>query len=95
MLKKMVNGVEVECSAEEEAEIRAEWAANDVKKALYEATLAYRDKREKIYPRIGDQLDAIYRGFKALKAADIAVGDDADAWLSAVDAVKATYPRPT
>jgi hypothetical protein len=30
MLTKIVNGQEIECSAEEEAEIRAEWAANDV-----------------------------------------------------------------
>lgn len=30
MLNKIVNGQEVECSAEEEAEIRAEWANNDV-----------------------------------------------------------------
>jgi hypothetical protein len=30
MLTKIVNGQEVECSAEEEAEIRAEWDANDV-----------------------------------------------------------------
>jgi hypothetical protein len=29
MLKKMVDGKEVICSAEEEASIRAEWAAND------------------------------------------------------------------
>ena len=29
MLKKMVDGVEVVCSAEEEAEIIAEWAEND------------------------------------------------------------------
>lgn len=31
MLTKMVNGKEVVCSAEEEAEIRAEWAANAAK----------------------------------------------------------------
>lgn len=30
MLTKIVNGQEIECSAEEEAEIRAEWATNDV-----------------------------------------------------------------
>lgn len=29
MLTKMVNGVEVICSAEEEASILAQWAAND------------------------------------------------------------------
>lgn len=31
MLMKMVNGIPVECSTEEEANIRAEWAANDAK----------------------------------------------------------------
>ena len=30
MLTKIVNGQEIECSAEEEAEIRAEWDTNDV-----------------------------------------------------------------
>lgn len=30
MLTKIVNGQEVECSAEEEAAIRAEWSNNDV-----------------------------------------------------------------
>jgi hypothetical protein len=29
MLNKIVNGVEAQCSAEEEAEILAEWAKND------------------------------------------------------------------
>ena len=31
-LHKMVNGVEVEMTPEEEAEIRAEWAANEAKR---------------------------------------------------------------
>ena len=29
MLNKIVDGVEVQCTPEEEAEIRAEWAKND------------------------------------------------------------------
>lgn len=29
MLNKIVDGVEVQCTSEEEAEIRAEWAANE------------------------------------------------------------------
>jgi len=37
MLKKMVDGIEVECSPEEEAEIRAEWEANAAKKAEEES----------------------------------------------------------
>ena len=29
MLNKIVNGVEIQCTPEEEAEIRAEWSVND------------------------------------------------------------------
>ena len=32
MLNKIVNGVEVQCSSDEEAEIRAEWADNEKNK---------------------------------------------------------------
>ena len=31
MLNKIVNGQQVQCTPEEEAEIRAEWAANEAK----------------------------------------------------------------
>ena len=33
MLNKIVNGQEVQCTAEEEAEIKTEWATNDTLKA--------------------------------------------------------------
>jgi len=32
MLNKIVNGVEVQCSSDEESEIRAEWADNEKNK---------------------------------------------------------------
>lgn len=41
---------------------------------------AYKEKREKAYPSIADQLDILYHsGF--------------DAWKSAIQAVKETYPK--
>ena len=45
MLNKIVNGVEVQCTAEEEAAIRAEWTANETKikepiKSLLELQIA-------------------------------------------------------
>lgn len=45
--------------------------------------LAYRDLRRAAYPSIGDQLDAIWKG-----------GEDAEAMLAIVQAVKAQYPKP-
>lgn len=56
MLKKMVNGVEVEMSAEEEAQIREEWAKNESEAAKNE----YARNRLSEYPTIRDQLDLIY-----------------------------------
>jgi len=46
MLKKMVDGKEVICSAEEEAEIRAEWAENEAKKSLEDAEEADKKQRK-------------------------------------------------
>ena len=60
MLKKMVNGVEVECSAEEDAAIRAEWATP-------QATPTYRELRAPLYPPVKDGLDAIAKGGQALE----------------------------
>lgn len=63
----------------------------------YEAHLsavAYKKKREKEFWPTGDQLDAIAKTFKFLKAAGTNVGPDGDAWVAHVDAVKAKYPKP-
>jgi hypothetical protein len=43
MLKKIVNGVEVECSAEEEAQIKADWEAKAVDPATLEGTPSLED----------------------------------------------------
>ncbi len=95
MLTKMVNGSSVVMSDEEEAAIRAEWSQNAEAKATYDATLAYKDKREKAYPKLGDQLDSVYKGFSAMKAAGVTIGAEADAWLSALTAIKEQYPKPS
>lgn len=55
MLTKIENGIEVECSPEEEAQIRADWGSNH--------TLPppeYVLKRALAYPSIADQLDIIF-----------------------------------
>ena len=78
-LHKMVDGVRVEMTPEEEAAIRAEWSANDAK----QAATAYIENRRGEYPPIGDQLDALWKGGQAQQD-----------MLEKVMAVKAKYPKP-
>lgn len=80
-MHKMVNGEQVELSPEEEAEILAEWAANDKKKADYERDYGYQDKRRAEYPSIEDQLDKIYN-------------QGLEAWKLDIKVVKDKYPKP-
>tara|TARA_R110002167_G_scaffold64803_1_gene183215 strand:+ start:276 stop:563 length:288 start_codon:yes stop_codon:yes gene_type:complete len=61
------------------AETQLEW------KAEYQTHLdavAYKDKRKKSYPPIGDQLDALWKG-----------GDDAAAMKVIIDKVKSDNPK--
>ena len=69
----------------------------------HQAKILYQKKRAADYPPIGDQLDAIYNGFKAIQAFSLKVGEEtlsipigpeAEAWVAAVEAVKAKHPKP-
>ena len=51
--------------------------------AAVEVPLPYFELRRRAYPRIGDQLDALWKG-----------GADAAAMKKIIDAVKAKYPKP-
>lgn len=65
MLTKIVNGVAVQMSQEEEDKIKAEWQKN--KEELDKTE--YLRNRQKEYPSIPDQLDLIYeKGLDAWKA---------------------------
>ena len=44
------------------------------------------------YPSVGDQLDAIYKGFLALEEQGWKLHDDTHAWLRTISAIKATFP---
>ena len=79
-MKKIVNGVEVICSAEEAASIQAEWDANDIIRSAN----AYKDKRISAYPSTSDQLDMIY--WDKINGTTI--------WVDAITAVKTLYPKP-
>lgn len=66
-LTKVVNGEEVVLSAQEEAEIRAQWAQEDAIKQDYETYLKYMDDRAREYPPLGDQLDALLKQFNYMR----------------------------
>lgn len=56
MLTKMVNGKECICTPEEEAEIRAEWEAND-KKAIEDQKI--QDRKNELVLKYGDLYETI------------------------------------
>jgi len=78
-LHKMVDGVKVYLTPEEEAEIRAEWAANEAKMKATE----YIEKRRLEYPPFTDYLDGIVKGDQA----------QVQAYIDACLAVKNKYPK--
>jgi hypothetical protein len=79
---KVVDGVEVEMTPEEIAEVESERQAAAAQQAALAVT-EYQRQRAAEYPPIGDQLDALWKG-----------GEVAAAMLAQVQAVKAKYPKP-
>ena len=57
--------------------------------------LAYQDLRRPEYPYYGDQLDAVWKMAQVLKSNGVVLGTDADAMLTAVEAIKTKYPKPS
>lgn len=80
MMHKMVNGVQVELTAAEEAEILAQWAEYDAKKNRYN----YIALRVAAYASIEEQLDMQYKD-------EI---NGTHTWLDHITDVKARYPKP-
>lgn len=68
------------------AELEAVWPGADAS--------FYAHKRMTEYPPIPDQIDAIKKGFDALRESGIALPDETTAWLDSVQAVKDKYPAP-
>ena len=79
---KMLRGVSVEMSDEENAEFDA-LAVAAAKEAEAYALVKYRDDRQKEYPEIGDQLDSLYHA--GVFPSDMA---------AAIKAIKDKYPKP-
>lgn len=77
---RMVDGVQVEISPEEEALILVEWDANAVKAA----NDAWKESRIMAYGSFGEQLDMMYHDEL----------DGTTTWKDHVAAVKAQFPKP-
>lgn len=50
-------------------------------------------RRATSYPMTGEQLDAIAKGFAALRSAGVPLPDDTVRWLDEIAAVKAAHPK--
>lgn len=87
-LTKMVDGVEIPLTIEEESAILEEWALHDKLKAETQ----YLDDRLQAYPPLGDQLDALW---KIVNANTFIIPLDAQVINDTITDVKITYPEPT
>ena len=56
-------------------------------------TVDYSSRRAAEYPSIADQLDAIFKGFKAMADAGTALPADITSMVTILQAIKAKYPK--
>jgi len=79
---KVVDGVQVDLTAEEVEATLNTWAENERARQLDEEANGYKSKRAAEYPSIPDQLDDIYH-------------NGIDAWKETIKATKDKYPKPS
>ena len=94
-LHKIVNGVKIFLTPEEETAQRAKWAAQVQKKAEREATSGYIKKRRRAYPTTHEQLEAILAALKKLQSDGAALDPLTEELLVKIEDVNTTYPGPT
>ncbi len=78
---KVVNGEQVDLTAEEVEATLNTWAENERARQLDEEANGYKYKRSAEYPSIPDQLDDIYH-------------NGIDAWKETIKVTKDKYPKP-
>jgi hypothetical protein len=76
-LTKKINGKTVKVTTTEERDIRANWSENSKEQVASK----YREKREKAYPSIVDQLDKIFHS-------------GIDGWRADIQKIKDEHPKP-
>jgi len=78
---KVVDGVQVDLSAEEVEATLNIWADNELARQLDEEANGYKSARANEYPSIPDQLDDIFH-------------NGLDAWKATIQTTKDKYPKP-
>lgn len=74
--------------------INAHPAKEAARIADYELNEAYKDKRRAAYPPIGDQLDAVLKGFESLQSNGEVLPSELVGLLMDWNDVKVLYPKP-
>ena len=89
MITQCVNGVAVEITGSEEAEIRTEWSAS----AVVQAATAYIRNRtihgEARYPTVTDQLDMLFHEMTASGSLTTS-----GSWYQTIKSIKEANPKP-
>ena len=49
--------------------------------------------RARVYPKVDEQLDGIYKSLLALKTAGVSLGAEGDAYIASIKAVKDQFPK--
>ena len=93
-LTKKVNGISVDLTPEEEETLLAERAARLAAKQLFRDQFGYIKKREKAYPKLEDQLDAILKQFNLMRWNGDNMVSDMDLILGQWLQVKQDFPKP-
>ena len=78
---KVVNGVQVDLTAEEIEATLNTWAENERARQLDEEANGYKEARKIAYPSIADQLDEIFH-------------NGIDSWKAIIQQVKDDNPKP-
>jgi hypothetical protein len=87
-LTKVVDGIHIDLTPQEEADVRAKWAAEDKRVADDQAINGHKYKRAPNYPHIHDQLDMLWH---AMDSGEIPKAKD---FYNAIAKVKTDYPKP-
>jgi hypothetical protein len=89
-MNRMVNGVAIELTADEEAAIVAQWAQVAASEAADLAANGYKISRTNAYPALGDQLDDLWHAIDSGLPID-----KTSTFYLARQAIKLQYPKPT
>lgn len=88
MKRITINGKLVKLTDEQFLEYEAQKEAERI------ANLSYKEKREREYPKIGDQLDVIWKQFNQLRLDGTPLIQEADDILGSILSTKNKHPKP-